>query len=338
MTANIRKNSRKDRRSLFAGLLVLLLAAAPAAVSAQTTADRVKDKESLKAFVLDAKRYLENLTDYNDVIATRTTLRQQPRWASGDTYLLFLMFDGSVSLHAGDRSFQGRQILDVRDDRGVAVVKEMMKVGEAGGGFVEYVDGTPKTAYSIRTKTGVGNIEFYLVGGYSKDLSATPLASGDISPPPVTAAEVVDKETLVAFVEAAADAYRSIYETDKHGGLMALRNAFRKKGGPWRAGNVYLWLVGSKGYTIFHGFETWREGKLTDMERVDSNGLPFPKLLIGGALREGRKFLRYYYDDPEVEGDEDTGSPKFGYAVSFHARNSDQKVVVGSGIYLKDNE
>ena len=78
-----------------------------------------------------------------------------------------------------------------------------------------------------------------------------------------------------------------------------------------------------------------REGIPTDMERVDVNGLPFPKLLIGGALREGRKFLRYYYDDPEVEGDEDTGSPKFGYAVSFHARGSEQKVVVGSGIYLR---
>ena len=322
-------------RICLAALLVFALAGAPVSGATQTTADQVKDRESLKAFVLDAKHYLESLRDYNDVIATRETLRQQPRWASGDTYLLFLMLDGSISLHSGDRSFQGRDILDVRDDRGVAVAREMMKVGEAGGGFVDYVDGVPKTAYSIRTKTGVGNIEFYLVGGFSKDLSSAPLAGADIPPPPVTAAEVVDKESLVAFVEAAADAYRRTYETEKHGGLMALRNAFREKGGPWRSGNVYLWLVGSEGYTIFHGFETWREGKPTDMERVDANGLPFPKLLIGGAIREGRKFLRYYYDDPEVEGDEDTGSPKFGYAVSFKARGSDQKVVVGSGIYLK---
>ncbi len=323
-------------RIYLSALLALVLATVPGVVMAQTTADQVKDRESLKAFVLDAKQYLENLQDYNDVIATRETLRQEPRWTSGDTYLLFLMLDGSISLHAGDRSFQGRDILDIRDDQGIAVAREMMKVGEAGGGFVDYIDGAPKTAYSIRTKTGVGNIEFYLVGGFSKDLSAAPLAGKDIQPPPITAAEVVDQETLVAFVEAAADAYRGVYETEKHGGLMALRNAFREEGGPWRSGNVYLWVVGSKGYTIFHGFETWREGKPTDMERVDANGLPFPKLLIGGALREGQKFLRYHYDDPEVEGDEDTGSPKFGYAVSFNARGSDQKVVVGSGIYLKD--
>ena len=67
------------------------------------------------------------------------------------------------------------------------------------------------------------------------------------------------------------------------------------------------------------------------------NGVPFVKLMIGGALREGRKFLRYHYDDPEIAGDEDTGSPKLGYAVSFHARGSDQKVV-GSGIYLQADE
>ncbi len=323
-------------RIRLAALLAFMLAVAPAAVAAQTAADQVKDRESLKAFVLDGKRYIEGLRDYNNVAALRDTLRQKPRWASGDTYLLFLMLDGSISLHGGDRSFQGRDLLAVRDDRGVAVAREMMKAGEAGGGFVDYVDGAPKTAYSIRTKTGVGNIEFYLVGGFSKDLTDAPLAKMDIPPPPITAAEVVDKGTLVAFVEAAAAAYRKTYETDKHGGLMALRNTFREKGGPWRSGNVYLWVVGSEGIIIFHGFEPWREGKPMNIDRVDVEGRPFVRLLVGGALSKGRTFVRYHYDDPEVEGDEDTGSPKFGYAVSFSAANSDQKIVVGSGIYLKN--
>ena len=43
-------------------------------------------------------------------------------------------------------------------------------------------------------------------------------------------------------------------------------------------------------------------------------------------------------DNPEIVGDEETGSPKFGYAVSFNAPNSDQKVVVGSGIYVRTTE
>ena len=338
MTGNIRKNPRKERRSLFVALLALLLAAAPTAVAAKVTADKVNDKESLKAFVVDAKRHIESLTDYNDVIALRETLRERPTWVAGDIYLMFVLADGSVGLHAGDRAAEGRNILDMRDDRGEEVVRKMMEAADNNGGFVDYVDGKLKTSYATKILTGAGNISAYLIGGYSEDLSSAPLAAMDIPTPAVTAGEVVDKETLVAFVEAAAAVYRRAYESNNQGDIIAVRNAFREKGGHWRAGSIYLWLVGSEGITLFHATEQFREGKPTDMERVDSNGLPFPKLLIGGALREGRKFLRYYYDDPEISGDEDTGSPKFGYAVSFNAPKSEEKVVVGSGIYLQAAE
>ena len=333
---NIGISFQNGRRSLFVAFLVLLFAAAPTGATAQMTADKVHDEESLKAFVIHATQYLASLRDYNDVIATRTTFRQRPKWSSGDTYLIMIMHDGSVGLHAGNRAFQGRNVLDMRDDRGVAVVRQMVKVAEAGGGFVPYVDGEPKVAYAAKFLTGVGDIGGYLVGGYSMDLSQAPVTAGiKIPKPSVTAAEVVDKETLVAFVEAAADAYRRAYESDNRGDILAVRNAFRRKGSHWRDGSIYLWLAGSKGIILFHATEQFREGKPFNMERVDINGLPFVKLMIDGALREGRKFLRYYYDDPEIHGDEDIGSPKFGYAVSFNARKSDQRVVVGSGIYLK---
>ena len=314
--------------------LVLLFAAAPTATVGQTTAESVVDKPTLKMFVEDAKAHIEGLTDYNDVIALRETVREQPTWVAGKTYLVFVHADGSIGLHARDRAAEGKNILDMRDDRGVAVVRRMMKAADNGGGFVDYVDGELKTSYTTKLLTGAGKIDVYLIGGYSTDLSSAPLTMLDLPKPAVTAAEVVDKETLVAFVEAAAAAYRWSYESNNQGDILAVRNTFREEGGPWRAGSVYLWLVGSKGITLFHATEQYREGKPTDMERVDSNGLPFPKLLIEGALRDGRKFLRYYYDNPEIQGDEETGSPKFGYAVSFNAPNSDQKVVVGSGIYL----
>ena len=326
-------NIRKNWRSLFAAPLVLLLAAAPAPVSAQTTADQVKDRESLKAFVLGAKRYIESITDYNELMGIRATLRERRKWVSGETYLMLAQANGSVPLHAGDRSAESKNILAMRDDRGVEVVRKMIDVADNGGGFVDYVDGELKTSYAVKLLTGVGNITFYVIGGYSQDLSSAPPATVDLPKPAVTAAEVVDKETLVAFVEAAAAAYRRAYESKAQGDVMAVRNAFREEGGHWRAGSVYLWIVGSAGTTILHATEQYREGNPTDMERVDTNGLPFPKLLIGGALREGRKFLDYYYDNPEIQGDEDTGSPKFGYAVSFNAPNSDQKIVIGSGIY-----
>ena len=326
---------RQPKQPLLAALVALLLAIASPAIAENITADRVADRESLKAFVLHAKGLFESITDYNELLRFRHTLQERGTWVSGDTFLMLAQANGAVPFHAGNRWVESRNILGVRDDRGVEVVRRMIAVADDGGGFVEYADGELKTSYAVKLITGVGNITFYLIGGYSQDLTGAPPAKADIPKPVVTAAQVKDRETLVAFVEAAAAAYRRAYESKSQGDVMATRNAFREEGGHWRAGSVYLWIVGSKGIILLHATEQFREGEPFNLERVDSNGLPFVKLMVGGALQEGRKFLRYHYDNPAIEGDEDTGSPKLGYAVSFNAPNSDQKLVVGSGIYLK---
>ena len=272
-------NIRKNWRSLFAAPLVLLLAAAPAPASAQTTADQVKDKESLRAFVLDAKRYIESITDYNELMGIRATLQEKRKWVSGETYLMLAQANGSVPFHAGDRSAESKNILAMRDDRGVEVVRKMIDVADNGGGFVDYVDGELKTSYAVKLLTGVGNITFYLIGGYSQDLSSAPPATVDLPKPAVTAAEVVDKETLVAFVEAAAAAYRRAYESKAQGDVMAVRNAFREEGGHWRAGSVYLWIVGSAGITILHATEQSGKASRPTWSGWTRTAFPFPNCL-----------------------------------------------------------
>ena len=107
-----------------------------------------------------------------------------------------------------------------------------------------------------------------------------------------------------------------------------------KKEGHWKSGSVYLWIVAAGNITFFHATEPFREGRPTDLTRTDINGVMFAEELIGGARREGRKFLQYNYDDPTIEGDEDTGSPKLGYAVSIPVFDTGQKAVIGSGVYL----
>ena len=48
----------------------------------------------------------------------------------------------------------------------------------------------------------------------------------------------------------------------------------------------------------------------------------------------GGGFLKYRFDNLAIDGDEETGSPKIGYATGFPVLASDQMVVVGFGIYL----
>ena len=314
-------------------VLALVMLASGTAV-AETTAAQVTDDESLKAFVEGAKAHIEAITDMNVGAKLRERLRTEGDWKAGSMYLIIFLKSGEPFIHGNDRDAESKNLIGVEDDRGTRVVEELLAAAAGGGGFVKYHDGEPKTAYAVEYISGITAREFVLVGGYSQDVSHVAIQTADLPKPTVVAAQVVDRETLITFVEEAAKAYREAVMSDGYSGLTRVRNAFRVEGGDWKAGSIYLWVVSGGGVTLFHGSEPYREGKPTDMVRTDSQGIKIAEELIGGARREGRKFLRYHYDNPAIEGDEETGSPKFGYAVSFPVPNTDQRAVVGSGFYL----
>ena len=320
------------RVTVLAVLALIMLASG--AARAQVDAVQVTDSESLKAFVLGAKAHIEAITDMNEGAKLRETLRTEGEWKSGSMFLIIFLKNGDAFIHGNDRDAESKNLLGVEDERGIRVVEEFFASAARGGGFVEYHDGGPKTAYAVEYTSGITARRFVLVGGYSQDVSHVPVRVADLPKPPVTASEVVDRETLVIFVEAAAKAYREAVLSEGYSGLTGVRNAFRVEGGDWKSGSIYLFVVSPGGITLFHGSEPYREGKRTDMTRTDSKGVRIAEELIGGARREGRKFLRYHYDNPAIEGDEEPGSPKLGYAVSFQPPNTDQRAVIGSGIYL----
>ena len=84
----------------------------------------------------------------------------------------------------------------------------------------------------------------------------------------VTAGDVVDRETLKAFV-LAAKAYG-----DKASSLpeyLAILQEFRTEG-PWKQGSIYLFLFTTEGLFILHGADPSLEGQnLIDLE--DANGV-----------------------------------------------------------------
>ena len=270
----------------------------------------------------------------NEGARLRERLRTEGDWKSGSMFLVIFLKSGEPFIHGNDRAAEGKNLLGVEDERGTKVVEKLFAAAAQGGGFVEYQDGGPKTAYAVEYTSGITARRFVLVGGYSQDVSHVAIQMADLPKPAVTASQVVDRETLIAFVEEAAKTYRQAVMSEGYSGLTAVRNAFREEGGHWKSGSIYLWVVSGGGVTLFHGSEPYREGKPTDMVRTDSKGVKIAEELIGGARRDGHKFLRYHYDNPAIEGDEETGSPKFGYAVSFPVPNSDQRGVIGSGIYL----
>ena len=327
---------RLNRKGPLALAVLALVVLASGAAEAKTTAGQVKDDATLEAFVLGAKAEIEAITDVNEGARLRERLRTEGDWKSGSMFLIIFLPTGEPFIHGNDRTAESKNLLGVEDDNGLKVVEELLAAAARGGGIVKYHDGEPKTAYAVTYTSGITGRGFVLVGGYSQDVSHVPLLIADLPKPAVTASQVVNRETLITFVEEAARVYREGVRSEGYRGLIGIRNAFRLEGGDWKSGSVYLWVVSGGGIILFHATEPFREGRPTDLTRTDINGVRFAEELIGGARREGRKFVQYYYDDPTIKGDEDTGSPKLGYAVSFPVPNSEQKAVIGSGIYLRN--
>ena len=326
---------RLNRKGALALAVLALVILASGAAEAKTTAGQVKDDATLEAFVLGAKAEIEAITDVNEGARLRERLRTEGDWKSGSMFLIIFLPTGEPFIHGNDQTAESKNLLGVEDDNGLKVVEELLAAAARGGGFVKYHDGEPKTAYAVAYTSGITGRGFVLVGGYSQDVSHVPLLIADLPKPAVTASQVVNRETLITFVEEAARVYREGVRSEGYRGLIGIRNAFRLEGGDWKSGSVYLWVVSGGGIILFHATEPFREGRPTDLTRTDINGVRFAEELIEGARREGRKFVQYYYDDPTIEGDEDTGSPKLGYAVSFSVPNSPQKAVIGSGIYIR---
>ena len=140
-----------------------------------------------------------------------------------------------------------------------------------------------------------------------------------------TASEVVDRETLEAFVRAAKtrlDSATTLLEYQ--GALQDFRNDEA-----WKQGSIYLFIYNTDGVFIFHGDDPSLEGQnLIDLE--DANGVKIVQEGIAAAAAGGG-FVEYLWPDPAVAGDEETGSPKVGYALSYSALDRD--FVIGSGFY-----
>ena len=329
---------------LILGLAGLFVAPDPAvAQSPEITASEVVDRETLKAFVEGAKALSESITDPNDITPYLISLSTEGDWKHGNTYLIFLYPDGTVSFHTGDASARNKNLYDIEDDRGNKVVQALIEAAEAGGGFVEYYwddpaeegdEDTPKIAYATSYVSGLTGIPVILIGGYYQDVSQASLPElldpSGIPIPEVVAADVVDRETLKAFVQGTLEIFFTAIEQIGVEQLLKYRHIFREDGSPWRQGSVYFFVFSTDGYVLFHGVDQSLEFNTSDLDKEDVNGVKYLRELIRVA-KEGGGFVQYNFDDPAIEGDEDTGSPKLSYSELTVV--NDQEFVIGAGLY-----
>ena len=314
----------------------------PAAQTPTVTAADVVDGETLQAFVEGVRARIEEIDEGNELLTPFiSSLAVEGDWKHGNTYLILMSDEGIVLFHSDDENAGDKNLLAIEDDRGNTVVQDLIAASSTGGHVEYYWDDpaqegdeeTAKIAYATQFSGLAYGNTVILIGGYYQDVSHVPPPVYDLSlipRPEVTAAEVTDLETLRAFVTGGMQAY--VTAVREHGAdrYRDILNVFRAEEGDWRHGSIYLFIFTANGYVIFHGADRTLETRNV-IDSEDINGFRMVEALIKAA-RAGGDFVQYYYNDPAITGDEDTGSPKISYARSFVGR-SGREIVVGAGIY-----
>ena len=167
----------------------------------------------------------------------------------------------------------------------------------------------------------------------------------DYGIPAVTARDVVDRETLKAFVTQAGEA---LLNQQKGGDLAATskaRVAFRDPDGPWRHGSVYIYILDlTTNIVLFHGVfpDLFELRPLVGIARDGITGeLILPQVLAAAMSGPEGGFVEYFYDDPTDDTDS-ADVPKVGYARQFTGERVREdgtaltiNFVVGSGFYRR---
>ena len=135
--------------------------------------------------------------------------------------------------------------------------------------------------------------------------------------PTVTAGDVVDRETLKAFVTEAGEFYIAIQESGDPAAFPKARSAMRDPNGPWRHGSVYLYVLDLSSNLIrVHGVfpNRYEFNYLVPLARDAITGrLVLPQVLDVAASGPEGGFLEYHFDDP-TDPNDSADTPKLGYA------------------------
>ena len=347
------------------------------------TAQEVEDGTgSLQEFALSvrdrSREYAIAATTVEQGLHIGCLIRQEGSvWRSGSTYIVSLTPDGRVLIHAKDMSLAGRllnpliyaEILvtlgvdpavlanlaspdpDTRNSAFAAIFAALsqepdgafdatapvpgLRPGIPGASGYASVYVSPNFRAPIVLLTGFDLGEAHLV-----PISAETIDYGN---PTVTARDVVDRETLKAFVTQAGHYMIEIQRSGDAAAASQARIALRDPNGPWRHGSVYLYVLDTVTNIItFHAAfpDRYESRPLVPTVRDAVTGeLILPQVIEAAKRSPEGGFVEYYFDDPTDHTDS-ADIPKVGYARQFSSQiqRTDGSVIpvnliVGSGFY-----
>ena len=329
----------------------------------RVTAQQVEDgSATLMEFAIAAREQLrQGVTTTDEAFYIGCILRQEGSpWRSGSTYLVQLAPD-RIFFHAKAMALSGRllnpliygailralgiNLADLADPASALAAFAGAAAGNGGSFNVPDVPGA--SGYATVYLSPNFPIPLVLLAGF--DLDESHLAQEDIDSgaPSITARDVVDRETLKAFVTQAGEFFLEHQTSGDLAALSKAKIALRDPNGPWRHGSVYLYILDrANNIVLFHATEPDRFElfPLVGQARDGVTGeLILPQVLAAATSNPEGGFVQYYYDDPADDTDR-ADIPKVGYARQFtgEIRAAERVIpvdfIIGSGIYLSSPE
>ena len=341
----------------------------------RVTAQQVEDgSATLMAFALAvrerSREHAQQATTTEQGLYIGCIIRRDDGiWRSGSTYIVSLTPDGRVFIHAKDMALSGRLLnpviyAEILSALGVSPT-DLANLASPDPGTaaraLQAVFATlsqePDGAFDATSIPGAsGHAAVYnspnfgapivLLVGF--DLNESHLVSIadetiDYGDPTITAADVVDRETLKAFVTQAGNYFLEIQRTGDIAAASKARIALRDPNGPWRHGSVYLYVLDTVTDVItFHAafpdrYEL-RPLVPTVLDAVTGEFI-LPQVIEAAKGNPEGGFVEYYFDDPTDDTDS-ADIPKVGYAREFagQIQRADGitipvNLIVGSGFY-----
>ena len=320
-----------------------------------------------------SREYAQQATTVEQGLYIGCLIRQNDGvWRSGSTYIVTLTLDGRVLIHAKDMSLSGR-LLDpviygqVLSALGVSpdTLADLVDPTKQQSAFVTLV-GTlsqePDGAFDATTpipgvSPGIPGASGYaavyvspqfrgpivLLAGF--DLNLSHVVDEDIEhvSPAVTARDVVDRDSLKAFVTEAGNYMLDVQRTGDPAAASQARIALRDPNGPWRHGSVYLYVLDlSTNIITFHAAfpDRFENRPLVPTVRDAVTGeYILPQVIAAAKSSPEGGFVEYHFDDPEDPTDS-ADIPKVGYAREFSGQVQGPggvpvmaDFIVGSGFY-----
>ncbi len=325
------------------------------------------DEDSLKAFVTWVTSVSAGIQTIEEGTRLLGEIYQEGSdYNSGKIYVILFSVDtpggnndGTIVFYGKDPNLNGLPALEVKDEGGNEVVKEILKAKKGEEPIrVEYCwndpnddsDNAPgatcKPSYAARYFAPSINSDLVVVAGYYQDLSFLRVSIPDnLEYPDVSASDVKDRETLKQFVEGAAKWATQLYESIGLAGSQQLKVEFRrdaKDRGFFRDGLVYLYLVTPEGYVVFHGLDAWREGR-TVISNPDLRGdTTFVRRIIEAGLGGGG-YVDYWWNNPDDPNDDpdpnilpydpNAGTLRTAYSIVIEAEGLEGKQVLAGAFF-----